>query len=52
MRWRFDRRLPGISSCGQSPERRLGVLGIGLILCGFTLQSIQYWLALLNVHLT
>jgi hypothetical protein len=34
------------------PERRLGVLGIGLILCGFTLQSIQYWLALLDVHLT
>jgi len=28
------------------PERRLGVVGIGLILCGFTLQSIQYWLAL------
>lgn len=34
------------------PERRLGVFGIGLILCGFTLQSIQYWLALLNVHVT
>jgi hypothetical protein len=34
------------------PERRLGVFGIGLILCGFTLQSIQYWLALLDVHLT
>ena len=32
------------------PERRLGVFGIGLILCGFTLQSIQYWLALLDVH--
>jgi hypothetical protein len=34
------------------PERRLGVLGIGLILCGFTLQSIQYWLALLDVRVT
>ena len=34
------------------PERRLGVFGIGLILCGFTLQSIQYWLALFDVHLT
>jgi hypothetical protein len=34
------------------PERRLGVLGIGLILCGFTLQSIQYWLALFDVRLT
>jgi hypothetical protein len=34
------------------PERRLGVLGIGLILCGFTLQSIQYWLSLLDVRMT
>jgi hypothetical protein len=34
------------------PERRLGVLGIALILCGFTLQSIQYWLSLLDVRLT
>ena len=34
------------------PERRLGVFGIGLILCGFTLQSIQYWLSLLDVRLT
>src|SRR4029077_15290425 len=34
------------------PERRLGVLGIGLTLCGFTLQSIQYWLALFDVRLT
>jgi hypothetical protein len=34
------------------PERRLGVFGIGLILCGFGLQSFQYWLALLDVHLT
>jgi hypothetical protein len=34
------------------PERRLGVFGIGLILCGFALQSFQYWLALLDVHLT
>ncbi len=34
------------------PERRLGVFGIGLILCGFALQSLQYWLALLDVHLT
>src|SRR6266571_3971042 len=30
------------------PERRLGVFGIGLILCGFALQSLQYWLALLD----
>ena len=34
------------------PERRMGVFGIMLILCGFALQSIQYWLALFDVHLT
>jgi hypothetical protein len=34
------------------PERRMGVLGIGLILCGFALQSVQYWLALFDVPLT
>jgi hypothetical protein len=34
------------------PERRLGALGIGLILCGFAMQSLQYWLALFDVHLT
>lgn len=34
------------------PERRLGAFGIGLILCGFALQSVQYWLALFDVHLT
>lgn len=33
------------------PERRLGVIGIGLILCGFALQSLQYWLSLLDVRL-
>jgi hypothetical protein len=31
------------------PEKRMGVFGIGLILIGFTLQSVQYWLALLDV---
>jgi hypothetical protein len=31
------------------PEKRMGVLGVGLILIGFTLQSVQYWVALLNV---
>jgi hypothetical protein len=31
------------------PERRMGVVGVGLILIGFTLQSIQYWAALLDV---
>lgn len=33
------------------PERRLGAFGIVLILCGFALQSLQYWLALFDVRL-
>jgi hypothetical protein len=32
------------------PEQTLGVFGVGLMLCGFALQSLQYWLALLDVH--
>ena len=31
------------------PQKRMGVIGIGLILIGFTLQSAQYWVALLDV---
>lgn len=31
------------------PERSMGVFGVGLILIGFTLQSVQYWMALLDV---
>jgi hypothetical protein len=31
------------------PEKRMGVFGVGLILIGFALQSIQYWAVLLNV---
>jgi len=34
------------------PERRLGAFGVGLIFCGFALQSLQYWLALFDVHVT
>jgi hypothetical protein len=34
------------------PERRLGIFGIGLILCSFALQSVQYWLALFDVPVT
>jgi hypothetical protein len=34
------------------PERRMGVFGVGLILCGFALQSIQYWLSLFDARLT
>ena len=31
------------------PEKRMGVAGVGLILAGFALQSVQYWLTLLDV---
>jgi len=31
------------------PEKRMGVYGVVLILVGFALQSVQYWLALLDV---
>jgi hypothetical protein len=34
------------------PARWLGVFGIALILCGFALQSFQYWLALFDVRLS
>jgi hypothetical protein len=32
------------------PVRRMGVVGILLILCGFAMQSVQYWVALLDVR--
>jgi hypothetical protein len=31
------------------PERRMGAFGIGLIFVGFSLQSFQYWLVVLDV---
>jgi hypothetical protein len=31
------------------PQRRLGVFGIWLVFCGFLLQSVQYWVALLDI---
>jgi hypothetical protein len=34
------------------PQRWLGAFGIALILCGFALQSLQYWLALLDFPVT
>jgi hypothetical protein len=34
------------------PERRMGAFGIGLILCGFALQSLQYWLAIFDLRVT
>lgn len=33
------------------PEKRMGVFGVALILVGFTLQSVQYWVAFLDVPL-
>jgi len=30
------------------PEKRLAVFGLALILCGFLLQSLQYWVVVLN----
>ncbi|MFZ1135963.1 MAG: hypothetical protein WAN69_13515 [Candidatus Korobacteraceae bacterium] len=34
------------------PQRYLGAFGIGLILLGFSLQSLQYWLTLFDIRLT
>jgi hypothetical protein len=31
------------------PEKRLAVFGLFLILCGFALQSVQYWVVVLDV---
>lgn len=33
------------------PERRMGVFGIVLMVVGFLLQSLQYWIALLDIPL-
>ena len=33
------------------PAKRMGVFGVALILIGFALQSVQYWLALLDVKI-
>lgn len=38
-------------SADHVPEKRMGVFGVGLILIGFALQSVQYWLALLDVSI-
>jgi hypothetical protein len=34
------------------PQRRMGVVGIGLMFCGFALQSLQYWLAVFDIRIT
>jgi hypothetical protein len=33
------------------PAKRMGVFGVALILAGFSLQSVQYWVALLDVSI-
>jgi hypothetical protein len=33
------------------PKKSMGVFGVGLIITGFALQSVQYWLALLDVSI-
>jgi hypothetical protein len=33
------------------PARRMGVVGVALILVGFALQSVQYWITLLDVNI-
>jgi hypothetical protein len=33
------------------PERRMGALGVGLMVSGFLLQSLQYWVTLLDIPL-
>ncbi len=32
------------------PEKRMGVYGVGMILIGFSLQSVQYWVSLLDIR--
>jgi hypothetical protein len=34
------------------PERHLGAFGIWLLLCGFALQSVQYWVVILDIPVT
>jgi len=34
------------------PERYLGAFGIWLVLCGFALQSFQYWIIILDIPLS
>lgn len=39
-------------SADNLPAQRLGAFGIALIICGFALQSVQYWVGLLDIKLT
>ena len=38
-------------SADHIPEKRMGVIGVALILIGFALQSVQYWAALLDINI-
>ena len=38
-----------IADADNLAERRLGTFGICLVLCGFVLQSVQYWTVILDV---
>ena len=31
------------------PAKRMGVFGVGLILVGFALQAVQYWVAFMDI---
>jgi len=37
-------------SADRIPERRMGVFGVALILLGFAVQSVQYWVVFLDVN--
>jgi len=34
------------------PDRRMGVIGVVLILIGFSMQSVQYWIALFDIPIS
>jgi len=34
------------------PQRRMGVVGVALMFCGFAMQSLQYWLAVFDVRIS
>lgn len=34
------------------PQRRMGVVGVALMFCGFALQSLQYWLAVFDIRVS
>ena len=33
------------------PAKRMGVVGVGLIVVGFVLQSVQYWVTVLDLRI-